>query len=163
MKTIPLTKGKFALVDDEDYEFLVQWKWHVSLSRYGGAYAKRVEIVNGKHIKISMHALLLRFPEARQIDHIDRNGLNNCKANLRPANAVQNGANGKFRVNNTSGFKGVAWHKQSGKWCARLRVNRQAHWLGLFASNVEAAHAYDRAALAMSGDFAATNQRLGLL
>lgn len=163
MKNIPLTKGYFALVDDEDYDFLNQWKWHVSIGTRRETYAKRVEIIDGKRIKITMHRMILCVPEGKQTDHIDHNGLNNQKSNLRTATPVQNGANRKMCQRNTSGFKGVSWSKSHNKWRAQISIERRNNHLGLFENAQDAAKAYDEGAIRLNGEFASTNRSLGLI
>jgi len=97
------------------------------------------------------------------VDHIDGNPKNNCVLNLRVCSSSQNSGNKKIPNNNTSGFKGVYWHKRIRKWCARIGYRRKVFYLGDFESKHEAAYAYDHAARKFFGGFAKTNQCLGLL
>ena len=108
MKKTPLTKGKFALVDDEDYAYLMQWKWSYSPNR--GGYAVRQIGTNKKSKHQSMHRPLMGNPKG-MVDHYNSNGLGNQKSNLRCATQQQNQQNQKKRIDNTSGYKGVSFHK----------------------------------------------------
>lgn len=144
MKTILLTKGKVALVDDEDYEFLSQWKW--SASRHLNTwYAKRTEMVNGRQKCIYMHRALC---SGKEIDHRDGNGLNNQKYNLRSVshslNCFNHGRSGK------SGVRGVFWHQ--GRWRARICVNYKQYHLGSFDDIEDAREAYNKAAVKFFGE-----------
>lgn len=148
-----------ALVDDADFESLNRWKWFAQL-RGKTFYAFR-DYREGTHMKrIGMHTQILgAFP----IDHFDRDGLNNQRGNLRPATRLQNGANRGPNKNNCSGFKGVHWHVACKKWRALISINGKHKHLGLFDTPALAAKAYDEAARAGFGEFACTNQTLGLL
>lgn len=153
MKKIPLTKGKFAIVDDDDYEWLSQWKWYAAKG-HNTYYAKRHTTKQGSYTTIEMHTLIC---DAEQIDHKDGNGLNNQRNNLRPATYSQNAANRTKQINNTSGFKGVYWHKHASKWYARIQVNNKRINLGYFTNKIEAAKSYDKAASIYFGEFAKLN------
>lgn len=156
MKEIRLTQGKTALVDDEDYVYLSQWKWH-----YSHGYAIRAEIVNNKQIKIYMHRFVMSAPKNVEIDHVNQNKLDNCKNNLRLATRKQNTFNVGKKSNNTSGYKGVSFQKNANKWAAYIEVDGRKVHLGLFYNPIEAAYAYDDAAKKHFGEFAATNESLG--
>jgi hypothetical protein len=135
MKKIPLTQGKFAIVDDEDFEFLNQWKWH---AHKGGNtfYAERnIRKSDGKKTTIAMHQVLAkRLGFKHRADHIDGNGLNNQKSNLQDLTnkQKQNAEKQRLSKNNTSGHKGVCWFKRDSKWLARIRHNGKGTHLGLF-------------------------------
>jgi hypothetical protein len=159
MKLIPMTSptGKqFAMVDDADFDWLNQWKWR-AVSRSGQpTYAMRQ---TGRKF-IRMHVLV--FGDNNP-DHIDRNGLNNRRGNLRPATKSQNGANSKLKKNNTSGFKGVYWYKAFQKWTGSIMCNGKRHFTGYFSDAREAARTYDSLSRKLFGKFATTNKSLGLL
>jgi len=106
-----------------------------------------------------MHRRILGLKpnDGKFTDHIDMNGLNNQRKNLRVATKGQNEANQIKYRNNTSGFKGVSWHKGTEKWEAKIMVNSQSKYLGLFNSRIDAAHAYNDAAIKYHGDFARLN------
>lgn len=136
-----------AVIDVADVELVSHYRWRI-VSGYAQARPK----VDGKVTSLLMHRLLLNPEDGLQVDHIDRDRLNNRRANLRLATPSQNMGNCGRQVNNTSGYKGV--HQQSsGRWSAKL--NRK--WLGTFDTAHEAAAAYDAAALEHFGEFAATN------
>jgi len=155
MKEIPLTRGKVALVDDEDYELLNQWKWY-AVKSHNCWYAQRTiyQGVNNSYIK--MHRLILNTPEGMQSDHINGNGLDNRRENLRVCTNTENCRNQKPQKH-SSIFKGVTLYKSRNKWVARIKVSRSSINLGIFNSELEAAQAYDKAAEKYFGEFARTN------
>ncbi len=120
MKTIYLLHGESCLVDDNDFITLVGELWYKDERGY--AMAK----INGKNMR--MHRVIMQALESQEIDHKDRNKLNNQRNNLRFATRSENCFNTKVRVDSTSGFKGVNFHKASGKW----RVNLGTQYIGLF-------------------------------
>ena len=163
MKLIPLTKGFFAKVDDEDFERLSKFKWQVnnpSKSKHI-TYAKRTDRTNGSK-SVSMHREIMRPPEDMDVDHIDGNGLNNQKCNLRLASPFQTCQNRKNR-NHATPYKGVSFNRGDRKFQVSITVNGKRKHLGLFCDAKEAAVVYDREALLHFGEFALTNQQLGLL
>jgi len=164
MKQIPLTKGKEAWVDDEDYDFLMQWKWHLTggnrNSKSAGKYAGRWDWTHGNRKRIYMHNVIAsRINLPSSPDHRDRDGLNNQRCNLRDATNSQNLANRALFETSTSGFKGVTEHR--GKWQSQIMVHRQTHYLGRFpgteAGKIAAARAYNKAAREHFGEFAVLN------
>jgi len=157
MKRIPLTLGKFALVDDEDYGWLSQWKWHALKAR-NTYYAQRsVPLGNGKYKNLRMHREVVKTPQGLFTDHIDGDGLNNQKANLRFCTLQQNQFNRSPRKNCTSKFKGVSWKKSDKKWVAKINIDKKVTHIGFFTDEVEAAKAYDRMAREVYGEFARLN------
>jgi len=124
MKKIPLSKGKFSIVDDEDFEYLKQWKWYY----IGSGYAARDE---GKRT-IYMHRDINQTPQWLRTDHINRKKLDNRRANLRDVTGSQNGINRGRNKNNTSGCRGVVWHKDSKTWGARIKIQYKTIYLGRF-------------------------------
>lgn len=150
MKTIYLTRGMVALVDDRDYDFLSMWKWHAFLAD-GRWYAKR----NVGRKAILMHRVIL--PEAGIVDHEDGCGLNNQRYNLRPASVSQNCCNRGRQSNNQSGFKGVSPCATTGLWRAVISFGKKRFDLGRFRNPERAARAYDDQARILHGSFAHLN------
>jgi len=150
MKDIPLTRGKVALVDDEDYERVNQFRW-AAHKRGNTWYAYR----NAPSF-VRMHKFILAgHPE---IDHANGNGLDNQKRNLRPATRSQNTANGQKHVDGlTSRFRGVSFSKESKRWVAYIGVSGHHFNLGYYDSEDDAAISYNHAAIAYFGEFARLN------
>ena len=156
MKEITLSQDKVTLVDDEDYDFLVRWKWyaHKSRSTFYATRNRRLDDPVGP-CSITAHSLLLSIEVGEGIvDHIDGNGLNNQRVNLRVASFHQNAVNRRYSVGQ-SGYRGV--RKNGNHWTARIRVNRKVFGLGTFVDPMEAALAYDVAATEHFGEFAILN------
>lgn len=157
MKEIKLTQGKIAFVDDDNYEWLNQWKW--CAQRNGNNfYAKRQVTVNGKRSTIRMHILIMGERHIGLIiDHKDGNGCNNHMSNLRFCTAQENAMNSRSVNNHSSAYKGVCWHDPAKKWMVRIRINGQSIHLGLFESELDSAKAYNAAAIKYFGEFAKLN------
>ncbi len=130
MKKIALTQGQYALVDDEDYEELMQYKWQAKKARIGDYYAGRCGKKRGSIVY--MHRHVLGFPDCSEIDHKDRNKLNNQKSNLLESSQYGNSQNrGKYACNK-SGFVGVR-KSPSGRYVSMIaRGGCGNNWLGLF-------------------------------
>jgi len=158
MKKIPLTQGKFALVDDGDYGDLSGYTWYAAKNR-NTYYAQRSKTISGKPKVIKMHRVImgLHFGDGKQIDHINGNGLDNQRANLRFCTNQENLRNQKATKNCSSQFKGVNFHKKAMKWQARICVNNKDKHLGSFDTEIEAAKAYNEAAKELFGDYALCN------
>ena len=156
MKIIKLTMGHETMVDDEDFEYLNQWKWHVLCGK-GKIYAASTIKINNKQTTIYLHQMILRPMPGYETDHLDSNGLNNCRGNLRYATHTQNNRNRKKRKSTTSIYKGVCWHRKKMEWRSEIRLNGTKKWLGAFYNEVDAALAYDRKAKELFGEFARTN------
>lgn len=154
MKKIKLTQGKFALVDDADYEWLVQFKWCIVKVR---RIYYAIRAVQGK--TVYMHRFMLEAPKDMDIDHINHNGLDNRRANLRICTHIQNLQNKRSSCNGTSKYKGVSWCKRDKKWTAQIEHGGQSAYLGRFANELEAANAYDKAAKELHGEFAYLNTK----
>jgi len=152
MKEITLTRGKIALVDDDDFEWLSKFRWRAYRNQCGCWYARRGES------SIFMHREILGEPLGVEVDHRDGDGLNNQRYNLRLATHSQNLCNRGKQRNNTSGYKGVSWFKRVGKWHARIQINGRDKHLGYFDILEEAARAYNVAALEHFGEFAKLNE-----
>ncbi len=140
VKLIPLTQGFYAMVDDEDYELLSVHKWHVSCLSWSTPncrYAKR--FVGRK--SIFMHRQIIGAHDGQETDHINRDGLDNRRHNLRIATRSQNGFNRGMQSNNTSGETGVVWHRRNRKWQAQVMIQRKMKYLGQFVQMSDAIEA----------------------
>ncbi len=118
MKHIKLSQGLFATVDDADFEWLNQWHWTAMKKgpRSKGHYAYRQEGKRDSRRTIVMHRFILNTPEGLDTDHIDNDGLNNQRSNLRAVDRTQNNYNTGLRCNNTSGYRGISWSKRVKAW-----------------------------------------------
>lgn len=153
---IPLTKGYVASVDDADAEYLGQYKWYARVSPgvlCAARYVKSEGGEEGQHVL--MHRLLLDAPKDLEVDHINRNSLDNRRCNLRLATRSQNEANKPPKRDRR--FKGVYWRKDNHLWRALIRVHGRLYSLGQFTTEIDAARAYDAAAVEAFGEFAFLN------
>lgn len=158
MITIGLTRGKVALIDDDDFERVSKFKW-TSLYNPNNKkwYARRAVGGRGRQTTIYMHRFILNAPKGIQVDHINGEGLDNQKRNLRLATNAQNHQNQIKPVASKSGFRGVSFDKRRNKFYARIWLNGRRISLGRFQTAVEAARAYDEAAVKLHGEFARLN------
>jgi len=156
MKEIILTQGKVALVDDEDFEELNKHKW-CALKAPKTFYAIRRDN-DVKKSTIYMHRQILKLTDRNiQGEHRDNNGLNNQRSNLRACTNLENQRNKTCKVNGTSMYKGVHWHKRNRKWEVRISVNKKRIRGGSFKDEVLAAKKYDEMAKIYFGEFAWLN------
>lgn len=149
-----------VLVDDEDYELVSQYKWHIikgKKSFYANANNYLGKIDN-KYVNkpIKLHRLIMNAPDGTQVDHKDHNGLNNQKSNLRLCNNQKNNFNQTKRPNTSSQYKGVYLYR-NGTWEAGLTLDNKKVYLGRFEKEEDAAHQYDYHAIKHFGDFASLN------
>ena len=158
-KLIPLTQGKFAIVDDEDFEWLMQWKWQALPKPNGRFYAIRTVYnpATKKYTSVSMHRLVNNTPKGVLTDHRNNNGLDNQRHNLRDATSNQNCHNGSGHKNTSSKFKGVSYTKRDDLWEAYIHLDSKKIRLGLYKEECDAAQAYNFAALDLFKDFAKFN------
>jgi len=160
MKQIPLTQGKFALVDDEDFEYLNQWKWHTStngLTMYATGHEPKA---NGVQKTIIMHRLImgLKHGDGLVIDHINHDGLDNRRSNLRICTQKENMRNRTSLTNSSSKHLGVTFYKDRVKaWRALIRVDGELNHIGYFQTEEQAAMAYNERAQKAYGEFASLN------
>ena len=166
MKKIKLTQGKEALVDDEDYEMLMEHKWH-SAKAGKNYYAVRSLPTqpDGTRKRLKMHRAIISATVGMEVDHINGNTLDNRKENLRECTHQQNQANRRLGKHNTSGYKGIYYKKKNRDmineharpWEARISFNTKKIYLGSYKTKEEAARAYDKKAIELFGQFAQLN------
>lgn len=159
MKIIPLRNGLVALVDDEDYERVTQRKWFLKAPhnpKYS-FYAHANKRKDGRGAMILLHRLVMNAPDGIEVDHIDGDGLNNQKSNLRLCNRGQNLRNQKIR--NPNGLKGVFFRVSRIKkpWAARISIGGRTTAIGYFSNKIDAAISYNISAKKNFGEFARLN------
>lgn len=159
MKTISITKGKTVFVDDEDYEELIKRRWFANKGKNGNFYAaRRMSIGKSKSKIVLMHRVILGVTDNNiKIDHIDHNGLNNQKSNLRICTNAENSKNKTSKIGSSSKYLGVSYDKEKQKWFACIQLNGKTKYLGRFNEEEMAAKAYDEAAKENHGEFANLN------
>lgn len=155
MKTILLTQGRVAIVDDEDYDLLMQYSWQVEKRRLYAVGNTKGSIKERKRLR--MHRLIMDAPADMQVDHINGDGLDNRKCNLRICSNSQNMMNGRKRKNGTSKYKGVSYFKRDGRWRAVISNFGKYTHIGYFDTEEEAAMAYNEIARNIFGEFAWLN------
>jgi len=155
-KSIPLTKGKRAKVDDNDFERISRFKWRCSINGYAVRHSSRKD---GPRKTIRMHRFIMNAADGTIVDHVDGDRLNNQRENLRICTWQENCHNVlNCRSNKTSRYKGVCWHKRDERWRAQIKIDGKVLHLGRFDTEVEAACAYDSAARTYHGEFAVLNE-----
>ncbi len=159
MKKLPLTQGKFTLVDDADFDWLSQWKWHADETRYGGFMAARHrkgDQWKGRG-KLRMHRVITDCPCGMQVDHKNHDTLDNRRDNLRICTGRQNQQNQQPQQGKTSQYKGVSFYKATKCWMAYIKHRKKKYHLGCFTNEIDAAKAYDEKAKEFFGEFACIN------
>ncbi len=165
MKEISLSQGKVALVDDDDYERVNQYKWHVR--KFGNIFyaSRNIRLRSCKEARetglpertiVLMHRFIMNTPDDKDVDHINHGGTDNRKENLRECTPSQNGGN-RLLQNGTSKYKGICWDRATDKWMARIRYKQKQIYLGRFINELEAARTYDKKAGELFGEFAYLN------
>lgn len=154
MKQIQLTQGKFATVDDADFDWLNQWKWC-----FDGRYAVRSEHIgesrkNRTSKKYYLHRELLN---GKTVDHINGDRLDNRRCNIRLCTSSQNSMNSIPRQGASSKYKGVGWHSTAKKWESYIQINGKKKYLGVFDCEIDAAKTYNAVAVELFGEFAKVN------
>jgi hypothetical protein len=155
---VPLTRGLCCLIDESDIDAIRQTCWTAKRTT-GGWYAHGLlgRGTSGKWCYVAMHELLLRIDDGINVDHINGNGIDNRRCNLRPCSQQENCMNRIRRCDSSSQYKGVGWYPKYSKWFAKIQCGDAKEFLGYFASEVDAAVAYDSAARRLFGEFARLN------
>lgn len=162
MKEIKLTKGKVALIDDEDYEYLSRWRWKALNGKGDWCAVRNTRAkVKSKYVTLYMHRVIMDAPKGMTVDHINRNGLDNRRSNLRLATRRENQRNRGPVKDSASKYKGVVFDKRNKKWKAQINTGECNKFLGYFDTPEEAAKVYDEAAKKYHGAFAWLNKLLG--
>lgn len=158
MKKIPLSRGLFTTVDDEDYERLSKMQWCAAWNGKRFYAVRNVVQPDGRRSLVCMHHFILEVPDGMCPDHKNRDPLDNTRRNLRLATAAQNGQNRvKQRRAASSRYKGVCWRERTKKWEAYIGLNKKYKYLGYFEKEHDAARAYNLAAELYFGEFAKFN------
>lgn len=150
---VPLSRGKFSKIDERDLQRVSQFTWSYGAQGAGPGYASgRVE---GK--SVLLHRFILNPPKGKQVDHINRDSLDNRRSNLRLASHTQNIRNASLSSRNSSGFIGVSFSGHWGKWVSSIKADGDTYVMGGFSCRIEAAIARDIAAISLHGQFAMLN------
>jgi len=157
-KKIQLTQGKYAIVDDDDYERLSIRKWYAQKGGIDFIAARQCSCpYYDQRFAVLMHRQITSCPRGLQVDHINHNTLDNRKCNLRICTNSQNHGNMIIQRDKSSKYKGVTWNSKRKKWIASIGENGKNYYLGSFEDEIEAAKTYIRAARKQFGDFALVN------
>lgn len=151
---IPLTRGNEAVIDAADVALTAGYRWFSHAGRHT-VYASRNEKVGERRSMVLLHRVILSAPAGMLVDHIDGDGLNNRRSNLRLATAAENCRNQRLHKDSSSGLKGVSWHESANKWVAQIWANGKNNYLGVFSCPERAHAAYLEAAKKFHGNFAA--------
>jgi len=151
---IPLSGGQVAHIDKEDLDKIKNYGWYAHFDSVGKTF---YAVTRTHGTRIPMHRLILNADQSVVVDHIDHNGLNNKKSNIRICTQSQNCMNKRTQSNNMSGYRGVSFHKRKNKYQATIMVNRKQIYLGSYDTALEASEAYQAAAKKMFGEFYCIN------
>jgi hypothetical protein len=158
MKEIQLTQNKVTIVDDEDFEYLNQFKWCADKSpKFDYYFATKRIVKNGKASTLRMHRLIMGAKTGEYVDHINHDTLDNRRCNLRLCSNSQNNMNKYVVSSNTSGFKGVNFDKRNNKWRSYITKDGKQYGCGYYNTAIDAALAYDEKAKELFKEFACTN------
>jgi hypothetical protein len=153
MKEIRLTNGMIAQVSDEDFDELNKFTWSAA-KQCRTYYPMRDIYSNGTHTRIKMHTIIMN---GKLTDHIDNNGLNNQRSNLRECTPSQNSMNTRSHLGSSSKYKGVSWASRFKKWRAEIYHNKKNVYLGMFKDEIDAARAYDEKCKEFFGEWGKLN------
>lgn len=153
---IPLTKGFEAVIDSSDIHLVENKSWRANVKNHTVYAISSDKRVGGSRPTIIMHRVIANTPDGMDTDHVDGNGLNNKRSNLRNSTRSENLCNTSAKPNNSSGFKGVSWEKRYNRWRALIKKNGKSYHLGLYKTPEDAFMAYCKAAIVFHGDFART-------
>lgn len=157
MKKIKLTKGKYTVVDNTDFDLLSRYTWYTH-DNHGLFYAIRHQrFADGARKRIPMHDFIMNPQDGFQVDHKNGDSLDNRRCNLRLCTQSENLRNRGMRVDNKSGYKGVHWNNNCKRWHAQIKLDKRVIYLGVFREKIEAAKAYNDAAVLYHGEFARLN------
>lgn len=157
MKIIFFNNNIEVLIDDEDYNLISQYSWYLHKNKSGNKYARTChKTINYKSYHIYMHHMILGKRQGFEEDHINGNGLDNRRQNLRFVTRSQNNMN-RIKRRGTSNYKGVFWSTQADKWQSRIRKDNRLYHIGFFLSETDAAIAYDNKAKELFGEYAVLN------
>ena len=157
VRQLVLTRDKVTLIDAIDHEWLSQWKWHICHD-YAVRNQRAIDV--GGHLNrklIYLHKFIINPPENMEVDHINKDRMDNRRCNLRMATHSQNQMNTRKIAGCSSKYRGVSWHKASKKWRVQIQVNRQKIIIGDFLSDTHAALEYNKMAKKYFGDFVTIN------
>ena len=160
MKYIPLTQNQFAIVDDQDFDLISQYKWYAHKERKNPNkyYPKSTQLNNGVREHLTIYSLIMNPPKGYIVDHINGNPLDNRRDNLRICTPKENNRNmPKSKDPASSIYKGVSLVKNTGRWYASIKCDGKSYNLGCYDTEFEAAQIYDKKATELFGEFAKTN------
>ena len=155
-KRIKLTQGKYAIVDDDMFDYLNQWKWYYS--KFPNRRTVAAWIKGNYQQPIYMHRQIMSCPPGLIVDHRNHNGLDNQRRNLRICTNAENIQNQRIhKGKKTSKYKGVIWARQKQKWRADIQCLTVRHFIGLYKTEIQATKAYDARAKKLFGEYAYLN------
>jgi hypothetical protein len=158
IKLIPLTRGKIAIVDADNYDWLMKWNWSLTGSiAKDNFYASRMIVRKKKWIPIWMHRVVIGARQGEIVDHINGDTLDNRRANLRKCTTSQNAQNHKILSSNTSGVSGVTWHKRDHLWQVAIRDRGKRIYIGFFKEKERAIQEHEEAIKKFHKEFARLN------
>lgn len=151
---------KEVIIDVEDWDRIKKYRWYINYNKcIDNFYVKAVKYIGNKRFYYQLHRLILNVIDPKiHVDHKFHNTLDNRKSVLRKCTSIKNLQNKRIHFDNTSGFKGVCWHKSSKKWQAKLTYNSKYIYLGIFENKIQAAKIYNEAAIKYYGEFACLNE-----